>query len=484
MHRLLKIVPFFFFLVCNALVSKNPYRQLRFHQSERTLMSIMEIIKQKKKGAYLRFGDGDVNLALGKTDMKQTPNHLLQQEMREALGINGPTVLKALPLHCKEFGGLEPGMFPGNHESNYELSSNLLTTVAPFWAQEFNNIYTAVALHFCATNHQASCISFLRFLKAHNCILVGNQYIPQEIRSLLFGPDCVFIPTPEENSYAQINNIEQDCLKAVQERQGSYTIIVTSMGCSGRVLQKRLWYKLNNVFLFDFGSLMDALCGWNTRAWIELSNFDAASFIAVLRRDIRVICTAALIDQQYEERKKEYVQSLNTLAFYGYIPYIVESCNKQGNSFLDSYSPHVLYTRTNNTALRNKGVNEALSIVAACTHLPFEDDDIVIKLTGRYQLNSDALFKVIQNNPHIDAFIKIDAHGQVFTGCFALSYAHFKKAYASLNTQRMEDEMINIEQEIARYIRTHIPAHKSMYLDSLDVTAAIFGTGERMLTHW
>jgi hypothetical protein len=484
MCRLLKIVPFFFFLVCNALVSKNPYPQLRFHQSERTLTTIMNIIKQKKKGAYLRFGDGDVNLALGKADMKQTPNHLLQQEMREALGINGPNALKALPLHCKEFGGLEPGMFPGNHESNYELSSNLLTKVAPFWTQEFNNIYTPVALHFCATNHQTVCITFLRFLKQSKCILVGNQHIPQEIRSLLFGPDCAFVPTPEQNSYAQIDSIEQDCLKAVEAQQGNYTIIVTSMGCSGRVLQKRLWQKLDNVFLFDFGSLMDALCGWNTRAWIELSNFDAASFIAALRRDIRVVCTAALIDQQYEERKKEYVQSLNTLASYGYIPYIVESCSKQGKSFLNSHSPHVLYTRTNNTALCNKGVNEALSVVAACNSLPFKDDDIIIKLTGRYQLNSDALFKVIKKNPHIDAFIKVDAHGQVFTGCFALSYAHFKKAYATLNTTRMEHDMINIEHEIAQYIRTHIPAAKIMYLDSLDVTAAIFGTGERILTHW
>ena len=46
------------------------------------------------------------------------------------------------------------------------------------------------------------------------------------------------------------------------------------MGCSGRVLQKRLYNNHDNIFVFDFGSLMDALCGWNTRAWIELTNFD------------------------------------------------------------------------------------------------------------------------------------------------------------------------------------------------------------------
>jgi hypothetical protein len=29
---------------------------------------------------------------------------------------------------------------------------------------------------------------------------------------------------------------------------------------------------------------MDALCGWNTRAWIELSKFDDKNFIELLSR--------------------------------------------------------------------------------------------------------------------------------------------------------------------------------------------------------
>lgn len=469
----------------NAIASSDAasYTALHFHKSQETLAHITNIIKCKKKGAYLRFGDGDVNLAMGQTDLYQRPNPLLQQEMIEAFAINGPTVLKALPLHCAEFGGLERGMFPGNHESNYELSSNLLRKVVPFWNCEIGDVYTPVALHFCATNHQATCIRFLRFLKQHRCILVGNQHIPPELRNLLFGLDCIFIPTPDNNSYTQIDRIEQDCLAAAA-LSSEYTIIVTSMGCSGRVLQKRLWRKLDNVFLFDFGSLMDALCGWNTRTWIELSNFDARSFMNMLARDVHVVSTAALIDQQYEERKKEYVHSLNILASYGYTPYIVESCCTQKKSFLDRYSPHVLYTHTNNAALRNKGVNEAQSLVAACAHLPFKDTDMIVKLTGRYYFNSDSLFNIITANPHIDAFVKMDAHGQVFTGCLALSYAHFKKAFASLDTMRMEHEMINIEHEIAQYICNNIPAHKIMYLEFVDVTAAIFGTGQRVLTQW
>ncbi len=58
-----------------------------------------------------------------------------------------------------------------------------------------------------------------------------------------------------------------------------YSVVVTSMGCSGRAMQKKIWDNHDNYFLFDFGSLMDALCGWETRAWIEMSNFNREEFI-------------------------------------------------------------------------------------------------------------------------------------------------------------------------------------------------------------
>ena len=58
------------------------------------------------------------------------------------------------------------------------------------------------------------------------------------------------------------------------------------MGCSGRALMKRLWNKFDKVFFFDFGSLLDALCGWNTRAWIELTNFEHKKFIEKLEATI------------------------------------------------------------------------------------------------------------------------------------------------------------------------------------------------------
>lgn len=275
----------FLYLVFTGLLSgvmHAEFETLRFHKTNETLLKIKEIISNKKKGAYLRFGDGDLELAHGQRDMLQCADHALQHEMQEALAINGPTVLKTLPLYCPELGGHEHGMFPGNHEAPYGWCVNILRKAKPLWKSEFYDVYSHAALHFAASEMPDLCVDFLKFLKKSNCtVFIGNKNVPKSARDMLFGSECVFIPAPTTNSYAEIDRIESDALRAVAF-SSEYQIIVTAMGCSGRPLQKRLWSRLNNVFLFDFGSLMDALCGWNTRAWIELTKFDQNKFIEKL----------------------------------------------------------------------------------------------------------------------------------------------------------------------------------------------------------
>jgi len=257
--------------------------ELVFHQTKETFAKIVSTISQQKKGAYLRFGDGEINQAIGKPNSTQKPCHGLMIEMREALTLNGPTIFKTLPLYCTEFDGYEEGMFPGNHEVSFSWAMHILQVAKKLWGAPIKNVYSHAALHFSATQDPGACIKFLHFLKNSNCCLfIGNENIPAHMRELLFGPDCAFVPTPARQSYEEIDRIEQECLDKIP-KDHRYKIIITAMGSAGKALQKRLWHKLDNVFLFDFGSLMDALCGWNTRAWITLTGFDHHVFIKLLK---------------------------------------------------------------------------------------------------------------------------------------------------------------------------------------------------------
>ena len=244
---------------------------MEFYKSKETINKI------KEKGLYLRFGDGDVNLANGQSDSFQNSNNQLKIEMCEAFSINDKNVLKALPLHCKEYG-LEDGMFPGNHECDKKWADNLLNKVRPFWGGEFKEIYSPVALHFLASIDMDTSINFLKYIKDKSPVaVIGNENIPNEIMNTVFGETCAHIKTPARNSFSSIDKVEKEFNEIYKE--GEYNIVITAMGCSGRILQKRLYNKYNNIFIFDFGSLMDALCGCNTRAWIELSKFDKDEFL-------------------------------------------------------------------------------------------------------------------------------------------------------------------------------------------------------------
>lgn len=264
-------------LYCALIFSGNTdhkalFPKLVFHQTIPTLEKIKQTIINKEKGMYLRFGDGDVNLAECVYDSYQEPRQDLAKEMREAFALNGPTILKTLPLYCPELNGVEEGMFPGNCLTDIDWCLQILKRSQKFWNAEITDVYSHAAIRFAFVQYPDLCIEFSKFLKQQNCcLLVGNKNIPDSVRSDLFGPQCHFVPTPDRNSYSEIDRIERECLEKISN-DDTYKIIIISMGCSGRVLGKRLWKKLDHIFLFDYGSLMDAFCGLATRDWIWIED--------------------------------------------------------------------------------------------------------------------------------------------------------------------------------------------------------------------
>jgi len=256
---------------------------LVFHGAEKTLHKITETIEKKEKGIFLRFGDGELFTANGKTRSKyQKWEKLLEMELREALALDGENVMKAIPLHNKKLGTIEPGMFIGNHEHTLKYCILFLELLKPFWGK-IRNAYSHPALHYFAIYRQREFVQFCKLIKKHKCIFVGNKDIPLNIVKTLFGKKCKFVPTPPKNAYDKIKRIEKECLEKATNNNNEYTIIVTAMGIGSKALQKRIWKKLDNVFLLDLGSLIDYFCGWKTRQWIEDTKLDRKKILRMLK---------------------------------------------------------------------------------------------------------------------------------------------------------------------------------------------------------
>jgi hypothetical protein len=135
------------------------------------------------------------------------------------------------------------------------------------------------------------------------------------------------------------------------------------------------------------------------------------------------IVTTCLLQENFEIRKKEYIDSINTLiqevSKYNNLEtfiYIVEN-NGTRYTFLNDFSLNnknvkVIYTNHNQIATPNKGLKELLDfffILQECKEIG--DQDIVVKLTGRYRFGEDSTFLNILYNYYndYDAFIRSGA---------------------------------------------------------------------------
>ncbi len=190
---------------------------------------------------------------------------------------------------------------------------------------------------------------------------------------------------------------------------------------------------------------------------------------------IRIIYTAALIPTHIEARKKEYIRSLKILKKFNIPIYIVEACKKNGPTFLENYCKNIFYAQSNNVFLKNKGVNEVSTLLEAINHFNFSDEDILIKLTGRYHFKSKLFINTIQDNSHYDAFVKLDPYGQVFTGCFAIKVKYLKKMLLQLDLVKLEKKMINIERAVADFLYEN--KISTLLVEKLDVMVRVYGTG-------
>lgn len=238
--------------------------------AEETLFKIEKYITQNQKGVYMRFGDGDIFLLKNTDDRFQKSNALLSIEMKESLSLQGQNVFKCLAIHSDLFG-YSDGMIKGNHKVSNTFAIKLLKDSYKYFIG--SNIYSPVALHFVATKNPIWANNFLKLLKSKIKIFIGNENVKEETLHLLFGKDVVHIKTPSKNAYDEIDRVENEALD-VLKKNSYFSVVCVAMGCSGRPFMKRIWENNFNVFLFDFGSLLDGIEGNKTRTWLKINEID------------------------------------------------------------------------------------------------------------------------------------------------------------------------------------------------------------------
>jgi hypothetical protein len=157
-------------------------------------------------------------------------------------------------------------------------------------------------------------------------------------------------------------------------------------------------------------------------------------------------------------------------------PIIVEN-NGLRHTYLDDFKCDIIYTNNNKFNFSHKGENELLDIKEVINHFNIQEDDIIIKITGRYKLLNLNFINVVKENKY-DAFVKFFnvctqtyMHNDCVLGLFAIKCKYLTK----FNYKFIKSP----ECEFADYIRENV--NNVMEIDQLYLECC-FADDLRVLT--
>lgn len=177
-------------------------------------------------------------------------------------------------------------------------------------------------------------------------------------------------------------------------------------------------------------------------------------------------------DLNIDHRKERYLLCIQTILDLlkdntSIKPIIVEN-NGMRHTYLNDVSCDVVYTNNNMTRCRHKGVNELLDIKHVLDSYSIEDDDTIIKLTGRYKLLDNSFLQLVMEQCSTkDAFVKFFnvctkqfMSNDCVLGLFALKCKYLKQFNYVSTVQ-------SPEVEFATFVRKVIEKEKIVEVDDL-----------------
>ncbi len=180
---------------------------------------------------------------------------------------------------------------------------------------------------------------------------------------------------------------------------------------------------------------------------------------------IIVISTAIINDNvSSENRIIEYKECFEIIKKLGYEFHIVETALSKSD-FLEANSKNVFYSNVNGK-FRNRGTNYVNAFKEFLNNKEFNDDDIIIHITGRYPLTDDTFF-IECNNLELDKIgcFKKDAHNQFYLFLYGMRFKYLKQLLNSIDVEHMERNMINLE----RIFADSIPHNSVKLVDELGI---------------
>lgn len=131
---------------------------------------------------------------------------------------------------------------------------------------------------------------------------------------------------------------------------------------------------------------------------------------------IYFIVTTCLLDNNFEIRKQQYINSISYILEYikhkTNVKIIIVENNGQRATFLDDFASYCNILYTNNNSLNsNMGGKELQDVLDCIKTYNIADDDFIVKITGRYLLQDNSPFlQALENLENIHCLIRYGSY--------------------------------------------------------------------------
>ena len=215
--------------------------------------TLKEIEFLNKKMAYIRFGDGELQMMEGWEGYKGNNYNCdkLQDELLEAFQITDEDYKIGIIYPYKD--KKEREIF---RNGNYDYIGAILDN------SKRDKYLDSVALHYLSIVKPDIIKEFIKKLNKKRIMLVGGEHL-KEVNKFL--DIKYFVETPTTQSYYKIDEFYPEIIKNIKD----IDIIVLGTGICSKVIQKRIWNEGHNVTTLDLGSFLDSLLGIKSRQWIN-----------------------------------------------------------------------------------------------------------------------------------------------------------------------------------------------------------------------
>lgn len=239
----------------------------RFINAHRTYDAVVNMVQSGRRGAYVRFSDGEACILSGLSGVDKHQDHTpeLEAGLREAAKIIHMDYLVAPAIIARE--EMDPKVkkaFPLTRLRWKEIKKHEI------FPQSI--LYSMFWLHGPLCYDHAKAINFLYLVQSKRVGVVCGDHIATRRIARVFGPGTIEIRGNMKCSAPLMDTITEQMREATKKY--SIQVWLMALGAPAKVIQARLWVssRLNTVTV-DIGSAIEALTGSpHGKGWSWIKN--------------------------------------------------------------------------------------------------------------------------------------------------------------------------------------------------------------------